>query len=546
MIVTFIGEQRPVRALSGQTVMDAAIAAGLPIDGTCGGRGTCGRCRVRIISGSVETADPNGLLTEKEKADGICLACCTRITGDMTAELLQNRQEMSHKDRGVSLPAWFIPEKAEGIGAAIDIGTTTAAVMLWDLETGASMGASAFTNPQTSVGADVISRINYIIAGGPDSARADRLRDMQRMLVRGLNESIRSLAETAGGDLRDIRRITVCGNSTMSHIFTGTDPACLVTPPYKPAYRGSILREASALGLSAAPGAQVYTAPGIAGHVGADITAGLLASDLPISGRKWLYIDIGTNGEIAAGNGERMICCSTAAGPAFEGWGISQGMRAAKGAIEKVKLGSSGAELGIIGEESAPGDGPAGICGSGIIDAAAEMLRTGIMDSSGRIRSEEELLAVGVSPALAGCADEDEEGRVSFLLYSGIGGEVAVTQKDIREIQLAKASVAAGADTLLHRLAMSPEDLDEVCIAGAFGSYIDSVSARRIGLIPNVPAERIRVPGNLAGEGISMMLLSEQAKKDADRIAENTEHAELSEDPYFQKKYIEEMNFQAT
>jgi uncharacterized 2Fe-2S/4Fe-4S cluster protein (DUF4445 family) len=347
-------------------------------------------------------------------------------------------------------------------GAAFDIGTTTIAAYLIDLTTGDEIATASAVNPQTQVGDDVISRISY------STSEPDGLKKLQSSVLLEMNSLIEKLSAAAEVSPSDIYEISVVGNTCMSHLFLGVDPANLAQAPYVPVVRQSLTLAAWEMGMGINPCGRVHVLPAIAGYVGADTVGVVLASGMYNDGRLTLAIDIGTNGEIVLGNKDRMLSCSTAAGPAFEGAHIRHGMRAAAGAIDAVWLDESGLSFGTI-----DGKTPVGICGSGLLDAVVCMLRAGVVDEGGRIVDPEELpqeyaflkdsLRMGEKGMEFVLADERE---------SSTGEPIVITQRDIREVQLAKGAIAAGIATLMGRMGVAAEDLDRVILAGAFGNYV--------------------------------------------------------------------------
>lgn len=449
------------------------------------------------------------------KCTGRCDECgrCNGINKILKAD--------NRKTRMMYFPDDFKPEKSgEGLGAAFDIGTTTVVGMLWDLHTGRMMDILAETNPQNKYGADVISRITY--CGRND----EKLAELSGLIRSKIDEMLRIMTARQGTVQADVRRIAVCGNTTMSHLAGGYDPMSLALVPFTPAYEGELVLEAAAMGIGAAPGCEVTIIPNLAGHVGGDINAGIIASRLLDQKELTLFIDIGTNGEMALTDGERTLVCSTAAGPAFEGACISQGMRASTGAIEKVEISGDRVSVKTIDDGA-----PVGICGSGLIAAASELVREGIVAPSGRMDKTHPCVRL-------------IEGKPVFVLAEKPnGGLVGLTQKDIREVQLAKGAMQAGASIMLKMLGKQPADIRKVMIAGAFGNFIDRESATRIGLLPRIPLERIEPVGNTAGAGISMVLMNDGEAELSRRIPSLTEHVELAAWPEFDTEYMNAMSF---
>ena len=500
------------------SVLECAGKVGVNIDGNCGGRGTCLKCRVRIRT---------AIGVEKYE-----LACAVSPEDGMVITVPEVETTAKRKKKLVKLPENFRPDRGEGLGVSVDIGTTTVVVMLWDLETGEMLDIDAFTNPQGTWGADVISRIQYTMENDKG------LEVLNKSVIKDINKAVEGFIEGSAYEIDAIRKYVVVGNTTMSHLFLGIDPRSLAVSPFKPQFEGPVTRTAAELGLKGAESAEVKLVPNIAGHVGSDITAGLIATDILDKDKGHLFIDIGTNGEIVASGNGKIATCSTAAGPAFEGSSIAQGMRAAEGAIERVDLSDDGISVKVIGDVR-----PIGICGSGIIDAIGEMVRTGVVDKTGKLLAPEKLAKKGVSQKIIDCVGKDDEGYYLTLYSDYEGPDIRITQKDVREIQLAKAAIKAGEETLMNAVGISPDKLDKISIAGAFGSYIRKESAINCGLIPDIDHDKIFSVGNSAGIGASMALLSKDSFDETVKAAETIEHIELATRSDFQEKYMLAMRF---
>ena len=533
MKIHFAGSENFIEVSSPIDVLTAAGLAGETIDGVCAGNGTCGKCRVRLLEGKANPATPQerSLLTEKEISEGYRLACMLMPETDVLIENAFHDINAGSKGEGVLLPGAFLEslEDAQktGYGMAFDIGTTTVAGILWDMKGGVCLGAASEDNPQRVHGADVISRINYI---GKDGANLSQLHGE---IIGCMNGIIEKVTREAGISAGDIIAITAAGNSCMSHILARVNPYSLAIAPYAPLFTEAKRLIASELGLEAADKAELYLLPNIAGHVGSDISADIIATGIFSDRNMHLMIDVGTNGEIVLAANGKLYACSTAAGPAFEGASIKHGMRAAVGAIEKVEISEGNVLIKTIGDER-----PVGLCGSGIIDAVSEMLKAGVITEEGRIKSADEM----GDPFLA--ERIRQEGRTNrFILYADDESEVAITQKDIREIQLAKGAIFGGALVLADTAGITFSDIDKLTIAGAFGSYIDVESAMNIGLLPEVERSKVKTAGNAAGTGASMALLSEKTRNTLEEVVEAVTHVDLSTNESFQSKFIDSMGF---
>jgi uncharacterized 2Fe-2S/4Fe-4S cluster protein (DUF4445 family) len=599
------GVSRHVEA--GLTLLQVAIAAGVEIEAVCGGRGTCGKCRVIATEGLAEPTEVElRKLSQQDLAAGYRLACQAVITGDVEVVVpdesrisrvsiltsgvqgdyplepwvrrhvcdvtpasldnqipdldnLRNQCPMMAPHVTCALNAvrrlpsalrhgeWRVtllqaddeiirvdpgdgPERLLGI--AFDIGTTTIAGYLVDLETGEQLGVGSLLNPQTRYGDDVVSRIEHASEG-------DGLQELQATVIGALNQIIAQTTGAIGADPQDILGMTVVGNTTMHHLFLGISPAALAQSPYVPVTTDPMMVKASDLGLSIWPDTHVWVLPNIAGWVGADTVGVILATNIHQQEGIGLAIDIGTNGEMALGSRDRLITCSTAAGPAFEGAQLSCGMRAADGAIEKVSIDHE-VHYSAIGNSA-----PRGICGSGLVDAIAEMLKVGIIAPTGKMQTNGYLRENGYQ-ALA--ERIEVTGRLgAFRLVDadqGAGGRpVLITQRDVRELQLAKGAIRAGIEILMKELGAGPEAVTTVYLAGAFGNYIQPQSALAIGLMPTFPNAKLVPVGNAAGSGARMALLSRSAREETRRILAHTEYIELSGRPDFQAEFSEAMLF---
>lgn len=423
--------------------------------------------------------------------------------------------------------------KERSYGLAVDIGTTTVVVYLMNLNDGTVVANGAVTNPQRVFGADVISRITYASAG------SQQLNQLQQKVVEGINGIVAQLCSETGVNAQEIYQAVVVGNTTMSHLFLGIDPTYLAPAPFIPVFRQTVAVQASELGLEISTNARVVVLPNVAGYVGADTVGVMLATGIDRLAGITLAIDIGTNGEMILAGQDRILTCSTAAGPAFEGAEITFGMRAADGAIENVKI-TDDVQLGVIG-----GVKPVGICGSGLIDAISEMARTGVINASGRMAGKPEQLEK-LPPHLRQRLRRTEAGMEFVLAWgkdTATAEDIVLTQKDVRELQLAKGAIRAGVEILLAEMGITPEKIDRVLLAGAFGNYINKESALGIGLLPPVSLDRITAIGNAAGDGAKMALLSVYEREHAVRLAQKAEHIELSTSKQFQDQFVKALAF---
>ena len=578
-----------------ESLLDSARHLDVDIVRLCNGVGVCGRCKVQIVTGQVSpiTAKEKEILTEKEVGRNYRLACLTYPVGNVKVHVppesltapqrtqvegleLNVTPSPSFQSASVELSPPTIEKqladetnllgalnragvdartfdietlrriptllRAENwrahtavrngeviaigssstrwCGMAVDIGTTKIAVYLVDMESGKTLASKGLMNPQISYGEDVVSRISSASRSEENAVK------LQTLLVEALNETLASLCAEAGVDRLDVVDAVIVGNTAIHHLFLKLPVGQLGLAPYVPALRLEIDVKARDLGLEMADGAYVHLLPNIAGYVGADHVAMILGTSLADASGVTLAIDIGTNTEICLNNRGEMASVSCASGPAFEGAHIRHGMRAAPGAIEHVRISGGKATIQTIG-----GEPPAGICGSGLLDAAAQMLLNGIMDYSGKILPHP---MVRIS----------EDGIKKFVIAERPGKEdITISQKDIRELQLAKAAIRLGIRALVEGAGITEQEIDEVIIAGAFGTFIDVESAITIGMLPQLDRERFKQVGNAAGTGARLALVSLEKRMEAAKTASRVSYIELATISDFNQKFAESSYF---
>jgi uncharacterized 2Fe-2S/4Fe-4S cluster protein (DUF4445 family) len=486
-----------LRVKRGTSLQDLLFAHG--VEFPCGGRGRCKGCKIKVLAGALPVSEEEQQrLTPAELADGWRLACRGRAESDLKIELAQWEAAILTDDSAFA----FTPR--EGWGVAIDVGTTTIVAQLIDLQTGHVLAVRTALNAQAKHGADIMSRVEFAVTGQGQRT----LQNLVRKQIGRLTKELLTAAEGASGE---VKSLVLVGNTVMHHLFCGISVEPLSHYPFEPVSSGLQLFDAAALGWSLPGTPTVRFLPCLGSFVGSDILAGLLATKMHESEGLAALIDLGTNGEIVVGNRERMLCASTAAGPAFEGARISMGMRAATGAISEVRVRDGGIECHVLGNVA-----PRGICGSGLVDAVAAGLELGWISSKGRLPN-------GVPLALA--------------------GPVSLNQWDVRELQLAKGAIAAGLRILLEQWGATRNDLAQVFLAGAFGNYINHTSARRIGLLDFAP-DKVRAAGNTALLGAKLALFSLPEQDGTyPRILGMVKHVSLNEDARFQETFVEEMVF---
>jgi uncharacterized 2Fe-2S/4Fe-4S cluster protein (DUF4445 family) len=520
--ITFKPDGEHISIHAGATILEAASQCGIILNTACGGCGTCEKCVVQIAPDNKNI-----------------LACQHIIASDLTVTIPQTSRLFEQRilQEGIDTKSdnsiyhnYADPASEKNIlGLAVDIGTTTVVAKLVDLANGNTLSTAACLNPQTRFGDDCISRIAY--------AKNDELqKQLQETIIDCINDLLNQLCKKASQKNTDIYEASIVANTAMNHLLLGLPVTQLGQAPYEPASVEATDLKPGDLKININPAGNIHTAANIAGFVGADITAAALASDIASSKELTLLIDIGTNGEIILGDSNQLYAASCAAGPAFEGARITHGSRAAAGAIEAVVINDDDIDLDVIGETH-----PRSICGSGLIDAVAVLLELNILDSTGAFCSVDSLKDNLPPKILARLTQHDSQ--PAFILYNGDDNKVLLTQKDIRQFQLAKAAIQAGIKVLQKKLKIADDDIKQILLAGAFGNYIRKQSALRIGLIPAVGPERIHFIGNAACSGAKMILLSKTFRENAKRLAASIEYIELATQKDFQALYADSMIF---
>jgi len=578
-----------------ESILACARRSGLDVISVCGGKGTCHTCRIRVLSGilSEPTLNEVEALSPQELADGWRLACQATPASNcrlalppesmstsqrvyleglevivrpeppvktyhlrLTAPSLSDQKADANRllevlDKQYQLPcrkidinvlrslspqirAWdwecqvsvrddevvaLGPWPSRQLGLAIDLGTTTIAGYLLDLNSGQTLASQGVINPQIRYGEDIITRINYVIKSPPEGVQ------LQKLVVDKLNELASDLCSKAGVNTDAIVETVVVGNTAMHHLLLGLPVRQLALAPFTAAASLALDIKAHELGINIAPGAYIHFPPIIGGFVGSDHVAMLLSIDSRQVDGLVIALDIGTNTEISLINREEITTTSCASGPAFEGGHIKHGMRAAKGAIERLQITKD-----TIHYQTIDGAPPVGICGSGALDALAQLYLAGLIDSGGRFRRKHPRVRMKDNQAEFLLVDQEEQDSRSVIV---------ITQKDIRELQLANAAIRTGIHLLLETNGFTEEQIRQVVIAGAFGSYIDLASAVTVGLLPPLPLNRFRQVGNSAGTGAKMALVSLTRRKEAQAITSRTRYIELANNPDFKQTFIE-------
>jgi uncharacterized 2Fe-2S/4Fe-4S cluster protein (DUF4445 family) len=601
--VTFHPQGRGVEVPNGTTLLEAAAAAGVELASVCGGEGICGRCRLIIRRGRVETG-PTLLLSPEEVKEGYVLACQSRVRGDVVVEVppesrveravrvdldaqvflareaearapfelvplarklflriprptlednvgdqervfreVRRRIEAPILQAGLkvlrALPRvlrendWKVTvtvarrggtvellqvepgdRSGEAYGVVLDVGTSTVVAHLVDLVTGRTLDAEAKYNSQRTLGEEVTRRII--------ASERQGVERLQALVAEDINDLISLMVERQRIRLSDVVAVLCAGNTAMTHFLLGLPPKALRRHPYVAAALAPPPVRAAEVGIKINPRGLLYVMPGIGGWVGGDITAGILASGIHRVEEPVLFVDIGTNGEIVLGCRDWLVACSASAGPAFEGAGVTCGMRASRGAIMRVAFTSEGVRYEVVGDGP-----PQGLCGSGLIDAIAGMFQAGYIDRSGRLQPDRPRVV-------------ERRGELAFVLVPGEEGgrEIMITQRDIENVLRAKAAIYAGISILLREMGLAVEDVARIYIAGAFGSHLDPRNAVMLGLVPDVPPGRIRFLGNTSLAGAKLALLSGDALDEAQGIAERVTYYDLISCPYYYDEFV--------
>jgi uncharacterized 2Fe-2S/4Fe-4S cluster protein (DUF4445 family) len=599
--IRFEPEGRKTLAECGVTISEAAKQAGIGIRSECGGENSCGKCRV-VIESQLKLNGVSGNerkhITPAELSQGYRLACCTIAHGNATVyvppesrvgirriqveglirpikldpaikkfhlilpkptiydvspdferlvtsiqkkeyikpeieyELLKTLSTIFREANwDITATAWnsekiISIEKGntedEIYGFSVDIGTSKIVGYLVDLISGNVVNVQSLENPQIMHGEDVLSRINYTVDC------EEGLKKLQTILIEAINNLISKASQESAVDPDRIYEITIVGNTAMHHIFLGITPKYLMIAPYVPSIKRAVDVKANSVRIMASPYANVHVLPVIAGFVGADGVADVLASGIYEMSNVCLLVDMGTNGEVFVGNQEDIVSCSCAAGPAFEGMHIKYGMKASTGAIEKLKIIPDTYDVEY---ETIDGTEPTGICGSGIIDAVAELFKNRVINERGGFNKNIQTSRLRYS--------NEAEFVIAWKDETKLESDITISRKDIQEIQLAKAAIHTGAVALMWKKNLTDHDLDQVYIAGGFGRYINVESARLIGLIPDVPTEKISFIGNTAISGAKMALISRETRETAQRLSTKIRYVELMADPNFRREFLD-------
>ena len=607
-VVTFYPDNKKVVVPVGTDILTAAIKSNIFLSSSCGGKGICGRCKVKILSGEF-SFEPTGKISEEEKNKNIYLACRTFVKGNIVVEILPSvrlpekkfiepfekgektelgeiplekfhpisplthkyflrispptlNDNMSDLERiyrdleklnlnspiitlqdlrklpellresnwEITVTVGKINGKNEIIliepgdtsknnyGIAVDIGTTTITASLINLNNGESLRTEVSFNRQITYGEDIITRIIY-------AEKPDGLEQLHHIVVEVINQLIQSIVLNSSINLNDVTCIVCSGNTTMMHLLFKVNPSFLRKEPYTPSANFFPDIKASEVGIKINPSGILSSVGGISSYVGGDITAGVLISEIYKKEKLQILIDIGTNGEIVLGNKEWLVCCSASAGPAFEGSGVKDGMRAVPGAIQSFEI-KSDVKIKTIDEKL-----PLGICGSGYIEIISELFKNGIIDRSGKFIVSKKFNRIRES-------SEGKEFVICFQKETGYEKDIVITQIDIENLLRAKAAIFAGLSTLIKKSGVDWNEIEKIYIGGGFGNYLNIKKAISIGLLPDLPVKKFKFMGNTSLLGTKMFLLSKQAREDSNKIVKKMTYLELSLEPEYMEEYL--------
>ncbi len=554
--LTILPFKKNMNVRSDETVMQALRRSGYEIEGPCNGKGICGKCRIRVDNSvDVPQTDHRSISETEAREKGIRLACRLIPEGDITVHLpddftvdarilegehlgsidlnpaavvvsRDNRYWMKYAgmDSEIILPKWrpqFSPK-----GLAIDVGTTTLVVTLFCLATGKELSTTSSINPQTKFGHDVLSRIQK-------GSTPEGLAEVAGVVRKELNRLIQTACQKSNAVVDEVLDVVIGGNTTMLTLVAAINPESLGHLPFTVDIKGGASYAVKDFGLDINPAGRIYVPPIVHAFIGSDITAGVLACGCLEKQKPSLFVDVGTNGEMGINNDGRFIVASTAAGPAFEGMGVSCGIRAVPGAVEAAYFDGETIDIKTIDAQPARG-----ICGSGIIDIMASLLKADIVNPDGRMKTpkEKESLQASVAEGLRIVED-----RPVFNIADG----VFFNQADIRQLQLAKGAIRTGIDMLMSEAKVTAEDLEDITLAGAFGYHLRPESLATIGLIPEKLAPKVRFAGNTSKTGCAMMLINADLREYLQKQAQRVEHLPLAEKISFQNLFIENLNFPA-
>ncbi len=508
-IITIAHNGQTIHCKNESNLLRILLSEGFFVDNPCNGKGTCGKCKVRLV-----------------EDDATVLSCLTSVTKDMTVELLQTDKKHRVLTKGY-IPEFEKDEFDNGYGVAIDIGTTTVVASLVSLVDGVEIAQAAMINAQKHFGLDVLTRITYEFEHEDTG-----IYELQKAIVDSINDMIDEMCTKTSITKQEIKEIVVAANCTMTHMLLGVDARPIGKAPYKPVFLDAQYRKAKEIGIVAGEDTLLYCLPQVSGYIGADIVAGTYVCKLHEEKENVLFIDIGTNGEIVLASNGKLLSCSCAAGPALEGMNISSGMRAADGAIEDVKILPDGISLSVIGDTK-----PEGLCGSGILAVIRELLKTKILKSNGTFIKKDTLPEDDYRQALIRMNGTKRE----FVLSEN--PEIRITQNDVRQVQLAKGALLSGFVALLEYASIRMQDLNKILIAGQFGAHLPADILTGVGILPFETEEKISYVGNSSKTGAYIALLSKKARAEIESLAKEMEYFELAETEDYERVFTQSLIF---
>jgi len=536
--VTFLPDNKSVTVGKDTTILSAALSAGVYINSTCGGDGICGRCKVTVKKGKV-ISQPNGIITAQEKKDNLYLACRTNIHSDLevlipegsrinfeklTPEELEKRLSSFYSKTEDSAP---VGEKLKNLGLCFDIGTTTISGQLVDLNSKEILGTKAAYNQQAAFGSDIITRIVY-------ATKPAGLAQLHNAVSGTINQIIEELVFGCNINLNNINSIVCAGNTTMIYLLLNKDPSRIRKEPYTVTANSLPVLSAKDADININSKVMLDCVPGVSSYIGGDTVSGVLSSRLYQKEETHILIDIGTNGEIVLGNKEFMVACAASAGPAFEGSGVTSGMRASSGAIQKININKKdfGVKYSTIQDKK-----PRGICGSGYIDLLSELLSAGIIDKSGKFIVQNKRIRN---------SDNGKEFVVCFKEETDGVGDIVINEADIENLKRSKGAIYSATSILVKHLGIDFSTISKIYIAGGFGTYLDIEKAIRIGLLPDLKRSRFVFIGNSSLAGARQVLFANQEMVTANKIAAKITHFELSVEPGYMEEYSQALFFPHT
>ena len=523
-----LNEKEILNVSSESTILKVLLDNKIYINNPCNGKGVCGKCKIKILSGNVSniTETEKSFLSSDEQSNNIRLACLTHIYSDTEIEIIDKEKEVSVLTDSY-IRDFVKDDLSKGFGVAIDIGTTTVVAELINLLNGETLSNSSMVNAQKQYGLDVLTRITYENENGEVG-----IKNLKDVLVESINGLISDITKKSNVNVNDIKKVAVAANCTMMHTFLGVDARSIGVYPYKPNFIESKVMSAKSIGLNTSDDCVLICLPHVSAFIGADIVSGIYVCDIMNLKGNVLFIDIGTNAEIVLKANDRLVSCSCAAGPALEGMNISKGMRAEAGAIEDVVIDGDRVNIKTIGDKK-----PEGLCGSGILATIKELIKNKIIQKSGAFVKTIDLDENDFRKKRIRITEKKKE----FIISEN--PEISITQSDIRQVQLAKGAILSGFTALLNKCNIDMNELDEILVAGQFGAHLPAESIVGIGILPKEVKNKIRYVGNVSKTGSYMTLLSKKALSELKDLSKKVEYLELADTKDYEKIFVKSMEF---